>query len=224
MVLAVVVLLAALAVGRLAGGTLARLAETPVRRRRLAGLALAAQVLGVVVGGPLHAVGLAASAGLVVAFLAVNRGLRGTGLVAAGLLANALVVGANGAMPVSLDAAARAGVGPSAADDARHEPAGPGTRLRLLGDVVPVPLPGLPSVVSPGDVLVAAGLAQLVVAGMLRPRPLPVLPDARGRQRRALPPSAPSGSVPPVSPGRPAPTRRAPAPAAPRLPSRATQP
>ena len=36
----------------------------------------------------------------------------------------------------------------------------------LLGDVVPVLLPLRPEVVSPGDVLVASGLAQLVVVGM----------------------------------------------------------
>ena len=51
--------------------------------------------------------------------------------------------------------------------DARHEIAGIGTRLRWLGDIVPVPLPVRPEVVSPGDVLVAAGLAELVVLGML---------------------------------------------------------
>jgi hypothetical protein len=154
-------------------------------------LALLAQLLGVVVGGPFHPLGLVVSAGLVVAFLTGNRGLRGTGLVALGLLANALVVGANGAMPVSADAAARAGVGTAdliAGSDPRHVPAGPQTRLRWLGDVIPVPLPRVPLVVSPGDVLVAAGLGQLVVAGMLRPRPLPELPsDAQGRQRARAP-------------------------------------
>jgi hypothetical protein len=194
--LVVVVLLVALLVGRLAGGTLARLGALPVRSRRLVVLALAAQLLGVVVGGPVHPVGLAVSAGLVVAFLARNRGLRGTGLVALGLLANALVVGVNGAMPVSVEAAGRAGVGTSAllaGADPRHEPTGPDTRLPWLGDVVPVPLPAVPLVVSPGDVLVAAGIGQLVVAGMLRPRPVPRLaPTASGqragRQRSALPP------------------------------------
>lgn len=207
MLLVLLVVLVALVVGRLAGGTLARLGAVPLRRRRLVVLALAAQLLGALVGGPAHALGLAASAGLVVAFLVRNRGVRGTGLIALGLLANALVVGANGAMPVSEDAAARAGapIGSLLAGaDPRHELAGPGTRLRLLADVVPVPLPRFPVVVSAGDVLVAAGAAQLVVAGMLRQRPVPRLPlptpvpagapagsssgNGEGRQRRALPP------------------------------------
>lgn len=186
MVLVLVVLLGALAVGRLSGGSVRALGDLPVREARLVLLALAAQLAGVVLGGPLHPLGLAVSAALVLAFLARNRGLRGTGLVTLGLLANALVVLVNGAMPVSADAAARAGVGTSAllaGSDPRHELSGPGTRLPWLGDVVPVPLPGFPLVASPGDVLVAAGAAQLVVAGMRR-----TAPDARGRRRRALPP------------------------------------
>ena len=199
MLLVLVVVLTALGVGRLAGGTLGRLGTLPLRSRRLVVLALVVQLLGAVVGGPAYGVGLVLSAGLVVAFLARNRGLRGTGLVALGLLANAFVVGANGAMPVSADAAGRAGTGTGAlvaGTDPRHELAGPQTRLPWLADVVPVPLPRFPLVVSPGDVLVAAGAAQLVVAGMLRQRPVPRLPvlartgsgDGEGRQRRPLPP------------------------------------
>lgn len=202
MVLVLVVLLAALAVGRLGGGSMRALGDLPVRQGRLVLLALVVQLAGIVIGGPLHPLGLAVSAGLLVAFLARNRGLRGTGLVTLGLLANALVVLANAAMPVSADAAARAGVGTSellAGSDPRHELSGPGTRLPWLGDMVPVPLPVFPLVVSPGDVLVAAGAGQLVVAGMRRTGP-----DAQGRQRRALPPLRPA-----VRPTRPSP--RAPA-------------
>jgi hypothetical protein len=99
--------------------------------------------------------------------------VAGVPLVTLGLVLNAAVVAANGAMPVSIDAAFRAGVptGDIAAGlDARHEIAGRGTVWRRLGDVIPVPLPARPEVVSPGDVLVAAGLAELVVVGMLRRR------------------------------------------------------
>src|SRR5439155_20104550 len=96
--------------------------------------------------------------------------LAGITLISVGLLANAVVVAANGAMPVSIDAAYRARVGISAiasGSDARHQIAGTGTQLRWLGDVVPVPLPWRPEVVSAGDVLVAAGLAELVVLAMM---------------------------------------------------------
>jgi hypothetical protein len=98
--------------------------------------------------------------------------VRGTGLVTLGLAANALVVLLNGAMPVSAHALARAQLSTQdllAGQDPRHELADAGSALRPLGDVIPVLLPWHPEVVSPGDVLVAAGLAQLVVVGMRRP-------------------------------------------------------
>jgi hypothetical protein len=170
--LVVVVLACAVAVGRLAGGSLSRLGALPLRLLRLLLLAVVAQLAGVVVGGAAQALGLVAAAALVTGFLLANRGVRGVGLVALGLAANALVVAANGAMPVSAEAAARAGTGLSSVlsgADPRHRLMTSRTRLHLLGDVVPVPLPWRPEVVSAGDVLVAAGAAEIVVAGMLRP-------------------------------------------------------
>ena len=170
MSLVLVVLLCAVLVGRVCGGSVDRLGALDLRRRRLVAAALAVQALGAVVGGPLYPAGLAGSAALVTAFLVVNRGVRGTGLVALGLGANALVVALNGAMPVSATAAARAEIAlddVAAGLDSRHELADGSTRLPLLGDVVPVLLPLRPEVVSPGDVLVASGLGQLVVVGML---------------------------------------------------------
>jgi hypothetical protein len=188
-VLAGVALLVAVVAGWLSGGSLDRLGALPMRSRRLVWAAFGAQVLGTIVGGPLYAVGLAVSAGLVAVFLVRNRGVRGTGLVALGLLANALVVGLNGAMPVSLDAAGRAGTTTQhilTGDDPRHELADRHTRLRALGDVIPVRAPWRPEVVSPGDVLVAAGLAQLVLVGMR---------SGRGPARHARRGSAPAVAV-----------------------------
>ncbi|MCW2725814.1 MAG: hypothetical protein JWN35_2735 [Frankiales bacterium] len=169
MLLALAGLLAAVLVGLLRGGDLSRLGQLHLRSRRMVWAALATQFAGGIVGGPVYVVGLVLSAALVAVFLSGNRGIRGTGLVALGLVANALVVGLNGAMPVSVTAAARAGV--STLDvlsgaDPRHEIAGDSTRLPWLGDVIAVPAPVRAEVVSPGDVLVAAGLAQLVVLGM----------------------------------------------------------
>jgi hypothetical protein len=189
--LALAVLAVALAVGWARGGSLDRLGALPLRCRRLVVGALLAQLLGTIIGGPLYPLGLALSAGLVVWFLSRNRGIRGTGLVALGLLGNALVVGANGAMPVSRDASTRAGIGIQdllTGQDARHEPAGASTRLRWLGDVLPVPLPLRPEVVSPGDVLVAAGLGQLVALGMVGAGTTAAVLQRQGRPRRALPP------------------------------------
>lgn len=170
-VLALLVLLCALGIGWAAGGSLASLGDLPLRDARLVVVALAVQVLGGVVGGALYPVGLALSALLVLAFLMRNRGIRGTGLVTLGLLANTLVVVGNGAMPVSGEASGKAGVTTQhilSGEDPRHELSGPSTRLPWLADVVPVVFPRRPEVVSPGDVLVTAGLGQLVVVGMTR--------------------------------------------------------
>ena len=183
--LVVVVLLGALVLGVLRGGRLSRLGELRLRTPRLVGTALAVQLIGTAVGGPAHAVGLALSAALVVLFLVRNRGLRGTGLVALGLASNALVVALNGAMPVSRAAAARAGMSPATTEeDTRHELETATTRLRELGDVVPLPLPWRREVVSVGDLLLAAGVAGLVGAGLgvgRRPAPRPARATEAGR-------------------------------------------
>jgi len=187
-------LLTAVLVGWARGGSLERLGALPLRSRRLLAYAFGAQLAGVLVGGPFHALGLVASVACVAVFLQRNRGVRGTGLLATGLLLNALVVVANGAMPVSTAAAARAGVSTApitTGADPRHELADASTRLPWLSDVVPVPLPGRPEVVSPGDVLVAAGAAQLVVVGMAPGtvrRARPVRPRGRQRTRSGAPP------------------------------------
>ncbi|GAC1440133.1 MAG: hypothetical protein NVSMB55_03660 [Mycobacteriales bacterium] len=191
MVLAGVALLVAVLAGWLSGGSLGRLGAVPLRLRRLVWGALLAQVVGTVVGGPFYALGLVASALLAGAFLARNRGVRGTGLIALGLLCNALVVGLNGAMPVSLDAAGRAGTTTQhilVGEDQRHVLADRSSRLRPLGDVIPVRAPWRPEVVSPGDVLVAAGLAQLVFLGMRTGRA--PAKHARRRTAAAAPPAA----------------------------------
>jgi hypothetical protein len=172
-VLALIVLLGAVAVGYLAGGRLGALGELHLRMRRLVLLAFAAQVTGALAGGPAWGWGLAASALAMLGFLVRNRGVRGTGLVTLGIAANALVISLNGAMPVSADASGRARIstqGLLRGTDPRHELADDRTRLRQLGDTIPVVAPWRPDVVSPGDLLVLAGLAELVVAGMLRQR------------------------------------------------------
>jgi len=175
--LAVVVLVGAVAAGLVAGGSWRRLVNLPLRRLSLVVAAVLAQAGGALVGllgvadeSASYVVGLALSAALALAFCAWNARVAGVPLVTAGLILNAIVVGANGAMPVSIVAAYHARVpiaAISAHTDARHEIAGVGTALPWLGDVVPVPLPLRPEVVSAGDVLVVAGLAELVVVGML---------------------------------------------------------
>jgi Family of unknown function (DUF5317) len=175
--LSLVFLVGAAALGRLAGGRFEALSELPIRGGRLVVIAVIAQLVGSglarTTGLPgFYPVGLALSALAGLAFCVRNIRLAGVPLIALGLLLNALVVVANGTMPVSIGAAARAGVPLheiASGDDPRHAIAGPDTTWPRLGDVIPVPLPLRPEVVSPGDLLVAAGLAELVLLGM-RPR------------------------------------------------------
>ena len=173
MLLALIVLLCAVVTGYVGGGRLDGLAELHLRRRLLVVIAFAAQLAGSVAGDLAWGIGVIVSAVAMGGFLLANRGLRGMGLVALGLAANALVISLNGAMPVSADASGRAGLSTQSllrGTDPRHELAGSATRLHWLGDTIPVLVPVRPDVASPGDLLVLAGLAELVAAGMLRSR------------------------------------------------------
>lgn len=162
----------ALVAARLAGGRLSSFERLPVDGLTFLLAAFVVLILGLVLGwvglpgGPMYAAALLLSALLVACFMLVNRSVTGTGLIAAGLLLNALVVGLNGAMPVSAYAAARAGASSQVIADHRHEAAGHHTRLRFLGDVISVPLPTRPEVDSLGDLLAAAGLSQLAFMAM----------------------------------------------------------
>jgi hypothetical protein len=187
--LALILLVGAAAVALAAGGTWAALADLPLVGGRLVVVAVLAQLFG---GGlarltdlnGFYPAGLAISALAALAFCLRNIRLSGVPLVTLGLICNALVVALNGAMPVSASAAVRAGVpvaGIAAGNDARHRIAGTGTTLHDLGDVIPVPLPGRPEVLSPGDALIAAGLGELVLLGM-RPSRRRTREDSRERQ------------------------------------------
>src|SRR4051794_40025502 len=178
--LAVIALVGAIAVGYALDGTWSRLTSLRLRWRRLVVAAVIAQsggaLLGILgYGDPRRAyvLGLTASALCAVLFCARNLRVAGVPLVTLGLLSNALVVALNGAMPVSVSAADRANVpiiDIATGHDSRHTIATAQTTLRVLGDVIPVSLPVRSEVISPGDVLVAAGLAELVAIGMLRRR------------------------------------------------------
>ncbi|MHB1802269.1 MAG: DUF5317 domain-containing protein, partial [Actinomycetes bacterium] len=108
-----------------------------------------------------YVLGVLAGFVLLAYFVVVNRRLPGIGLVATGLTLNTMVVVLDGAMPVSTAAAARAGLRPDQAvppGDVAHLAADATTRLRWLGDTIAFPLPGHAAVLSPGDLLVAAGV------------------------------------------------------------------
>lgn len=155
----------ALGIAYLRGGSVRNLAETRFRGVWLLFAVLAVQ-LSFGIWDPediAPGLGLAiivVSNGTIVGFLAANRRLPGTLTAAIGLTSNLLVMALNGAMPVSARAAELAGgAGPLEAG-IKHEPLGPASELPWLADVIPVP--GLHLVLSPGDIVLAAGIAVLV--------------------------------------------------------------
>jgi hypothetical protein len=178
--LLICVAVSALVIGWVTRGSLEHLSLVPLRGWPL----VLGAVVALGVGSALTAVGGAVAisariagpliaAACVLTLLVRNRSVEGVPLLAAGLLLNAVVITANGAMPVSLYAESRAGLSNGAllrADDATHEIADSSTRLNGLGDVVPVPLPIDPETVSVGDLLIVSGVGLLIVAGMHRRR------------------------------------------------------
>ncbi len=176
----------AVGVARAAGG---RLRNLPSERPRwwwlvpaAVVLLLAVQVLPV--DGAAGGLTLVALAGLI-AFAAANLRIVGMVVVLAGLTLNAGVILANGAMPVDREAVVAAGLAPrEALTSLEPGPArrwrGPHHRVAALGDIVPVA--PLDEVVSFGDLILAAGLAN-VTFRLLRPTGLRPVP--RPRHRRA---------------------------------------
>lgn len=102
---------------------------------------------------------LLASMTLIAAFLWLNRARRGFALTLTGLGLNIIVIGANGAMPVSGYALERISISGVAPNDLRHTIADGRTTLSFLGDVIQLG----ERVVSIGDILMAAGLMWFLV-------------------------------------------------------------
>jgi hypothetical protein len=176
----------------LLGGRLERLAGLRLRHSWLILLALGIQVIitDVVPRGPrpvLVTLHLASYAAAGVALWA-NRALPGLLVLAAGALANAVVIALNGGtLPASRDALAAAGLPTDGAGFANsgtvHDPV-----LPWLGDIVATPswLP-FRNVISIGDVVILVGVG-IVVHTVTRSRiALPFLdPARRHRLTRAL--------------------------------------
>ena len=151
--------------GLVRGGSLEGLANTPFRFVWLLFAGLIAQV-GVGIWDPpwLSETGelvvVLGSNAVVAVFLALNRHLPGMRLAALGLVLNIAVIAPNGAMPVSLDAAELAGKDAPTELGLKHEAMNDDTVFPWLGDVIP--LPGMRTLLSVGDVVLAAGIAWLV--------------------------------------------------------------
>ena len=146
------------------GGRFHRLAKAPLQWIWLlfvgVGLQLGADAL--VIADVLQPTGftayglLLASQLVVIVWVLVNWELPGLPLVAIGLILNATVMAANGAMPVDPEAIAALGRDPSELVRGKHIVMDADTRLPWLADIWPVP--PLRSIISIGDVVLAAGL------------------------------------------------------------------
>jgi Family of unknown function (DUF5317) len=168
------VVLVALVAGKLLGGRLEALAEAEIRGTGLAFVAIALQVAAFPSGVlPWHTPGSVArglwlvSYALLIAMLIRNIRLRGTPIVAAGLLSNLVAIVANGGlMPVRPSALAAASRSYSTHNNS-IELVRP--HLAPLVDRWAVPhwIP-LGNVYSVGDVLIAIGIAVSIVVAMRR--------------------------------------------------------
>ncbi|MGI8874062.1 MAG: DUF5317 domain-containing protein [Egibacteraceae bacterium] len=192
MVLVVVMLVCAVLAGWALGGSVRNLARVRLRATWLVFAAVGLQLsLGLVGarGGPVDALAtplLAASQLAVVGFVAANRYLPGMPLVLLGLGLNALVIIPNGGMPVSADALrAVGGATATIAEPGKHRLLTEADVLPALADVIAVPL--LRTVISVGDLVLAAGIGVLVV-GQMRRHPRPA-----GRRARWKPAPGPRG-------------------------------
>jgi hypothetical protein len=131
---------------------------------------------------------LVASYVLLVAFALVNLRAAGMTVVLLGLALNLAVVAANGAMPVEPRAVTAVGGHLASVDDTGHRLTDDGTRLAPLGDTLPVP--GLGWVVSFGDLILLAGLVNVLfrLVRPIGPRPKKQPGPARIPARQVLRP------------------------------------
>jgi hypothetical protein len=177
MLVLIVALTCGLIAGYALGGRLRNIEHLSLRLTWLVVLAMAVQlVIFTPLGAPLsETIVLAAhmaSYALLLAFAVANRHQVGVALVGVGTLLNAAVIFANGGyMPASRWALEFAGIAVAAEPHNNSTVAGEGARLLPLGDVMASPswVPVVGNVFSVGDVLVAAGVAMLLVTAMRGP-------------------------------------------------------
>ncbi|HVL88690.1 MAG TPA: DUF5317 domain-containing protein [Actinomycetota bacterium] len=170
MLILLIILAAGIVLGRLRGGSLRRLGDAKLRMVQAVFAGVVLQGSAAFVGSRTAATVLALTSHVgVFAFAGANAKRPGMPLLALGALMNFVVVAANGSMPVSLDAMARAGIGSPAIGlpdlDALHEPLTDTTRLAFLADTIPVRVAR--HVVSPGDLVLWAGLLAAIQGLMI---------------------------------------------------------
>jgi hypothetical protein len=171
-----------LPVGWLLGGRPRHLASVQLRASVLVGLALAMQLGAGLTPRAARFPLVAASYAVAGAWFVVNARRRSgairmaVGLLAVGWLLNVAAIVPNRGMPVSAAAAERVGASAHAEVEIgqlwKHVDGRAGSPLGWLGDVLPVRPLG--AVISIGDILLLAGIAWCVAAGMQPVSPAPL--------------------------------------------------
>ena len=167
--------LAGIAIGRLRGGRLANLTGLAPRWMPLLVLGVAAVTAARIAVVPVGAARVLVTGGylLALAGLAANLRLPWLWLALAGAALNTAVIAANGGrMPVSArvirEVARHLVLGGTTGPF--YVLAGPRTALAALGDTLPLVVGTAGVILSPGDVLLALGIAATLQAGMLAAR------------------------------------------------------
>jgi Family of unknown function (DUF5317) len=169
-IIAVIVAILAAIVGLLRGGSLRALSEVRVQALWVLYAGLVLQVGFDIWNpdwlGPSGGLAVLLATNLLIAiFFWLNREQPGSLLAATGFLMNVVVIAFNGAMPVSHWAADLAGLGGNFPVGLKHEWLTDQTLLPWIADVIPIPGN---TVVSAGDVVLAAGIAWFVFSSTTR--------------------------------------------------------
>lgn len=167
----VAAIVAGIAIGYARGGRLRSLAEAHVHWWFALVAAVVLQVVAVLTDTDAGVFLLLVSFALIIAFTARNLARAGMGVVLVGVAANALVIGVNDGMPVREEAVIRSGLaGDDEIDDfdfnAKWHLETEDDQLTFLGDIIPVP--GAREVLSFGDLIMAVGVADVIVH-LMRP-------------------------------------------------------
>src|SRR3954469_13008906 len=184
---------AGLLVGVLLGGRLRHLGERPFR---LWPFLVAGIVLQLPLLDPLGFGGLLVSYACLLIFALANVHLAGMALVAVGIILNAAGITANAGMPVRRGAVIDARIASSTEldsleTDRKHHLQKKSDRLTPLADIIPVR--PLHEVISFGDVVMAVGVADVLVHLLRRPK------AKRLRRRADLTDSTDGGPAAPPS-------------------------
>jgi hypothetical protein len=164
--------LTGLVIGWARGGRLGSLGQVSLKNLWLVGIAVGLVLVARLPWLPSGIARAALAGGYLGALVALwqNRQLPWMLLVFFGLGLNSVVIALNeGRMPISghaLISAAQLHDPPALAGDPRYLVAGPRTPLAALGDTLPLRIGGFGTVLSPGDLLMALGLAGFIQAQM----------------------------------------------------------